>query len=102
MAVSTARSLDNALVWQQRSRAIEHGRSARAEDQEIRRIALSGSPAARRQEAADRLAAFRQRTAGRGGATASELLTEARAGRLHSLARWACNVLRPPAVAESS
>jgi hypothetical protein len=39
-----------------------------------------------RQEAADRLAAFRQRTAGRGGPSASELLSEARAERLRSLA----------------
>jgi len=43
-------------------------------------------PAVRRQEAADRLAAFRHRTAGRGGPSAAELLAAARAERLRALA----------------
>ena len=43
-------------------------------------------PAVRRQEAADHLAAFRYRTAGRGGPPATEMLAEARAKRLRTLA----------------
>jgi len=86
MATLTVRNLDDSLVRQLRIRAAEHGRSAEAEHREILRLALTGVPAARRQEAADRLAAFRQRTAGRGGPAASELLAEARAERLESLA----------------
>lgn len=86
MATLTVRNLDDALVRQLRVRAAEHGRSAEAEHREILRMALTGAPATRRQEAADRLAAFRQRTAGRGGPSARELLAEARAERLRSLA----------------
>ena len=61
-------------------------RSAEAEHREILRLALTGAPATRRQEAADRLAAFRQRTADRGGPSAGDLLAEARAERARSLA----------------
>jgi len=86
MATLTVRNLDDTLVRRLRIRAAEHGRSAEAEHREILRAALTGSPPAHRQEAADRLAAFRQRTAGRGGPAASELLAESRAGRLRSLA----------------
>jgi antitoxin FitA len=86
MATLTVRNLDDALVRQLRMRAAEHGRSAEAEHREILRMALTGTPAGRRQDAADRLAAFRQRTAGRGGPAASDLLVEARAARLRSLA----------------
>jgi antitoxin FitA len=86
MATLTVRNLDDALVRQLRIRAAEHGRSAEAEHREILRMALTGAPAVGRQAAADRLAAFRQRTAGRGGPSASELLAEARAERLLSLA----------------
>jgi antitoxin FitA len=86
MATLTVRNLDDALVRQLRIRAAEHGRSAEAEHREILRIALTGMPAVRRQDAADRLAAFRQQTAGRGGPAASDLLAEARAARLRSLA----------------
>jgi plasmid stability protein len=85
MATLTVRNLDDALVRQLRLRAAEHGRSAEAEHREILRMVLAGAPAVRRREAADRLAAFRQRTAGRGGPAAGELLAEARAGRLQSL-----------------
>ena len=85
MATLTVWNLDDALVRQLRVRVAEHGRSAEAEHREILRMALTGAPATR-QEAADRLAAFRQRTAGRSGPTASDLLAEARAERLHSLA----------------
>lgn len=86
MATLTVRNLEDSLVRQLRVRAAEHGRSAEAEHREILRMVLTGAPAARRQEAADRLAAFRQRTAGRGGPPASALLAEARAARLRSLA----------------
>lgn len=86
MATLTVRNLDDALVRQLRMRAAEHGRSAEAEHREILRMALTGAPATRRREAADRLAAFRQRTAGRGGPSASQLLAEARAERLRTLA----------------
>ncbi|HUB50259.1 MAG TPA: plasmid stabilization protein [Acetobacteraceae bacterium] len=86
MATLTVRNLDDGLVRQLRVRAAEHGRSAEAEHREILRMALTGGRAVSRQEAADRLAAFRQRTAGRGGPSASELLSEARAERLRSLA----------------
>jgi antitoxin FitA len=86
MATLTVRNLDDALVRQLRIRAAEHGRSAEAEHREILRVALTGTSAAHRQEAADRLAAFRQRTAARGGPTASELLAEVRADRLRALA----------------
>lgn len=86
MATLTVRNLDDALVRRLRVRAAEHGRSAEAEHREILRTVLTGAPVTRRQEAADRLAAFRQRTAGRGGPTASELLAEARTERLESLA----------------
>jgi plasmid stability protein len=86
MATLTVRNLDDALVRQLRIRAAEHGRSAEAEHREILKVALAGTPAAHRQEVADRLATFRQRTAGRGGPTANELLAETRAERLRSLA----------------
>lgn len=85
MATLTVRNLDDALVRQLRMRAAEHGRSAEAKHREILRMALTGAPATRRQEAADRLAAFRQRTTSSGGPSASDLLAEARAERLRSL-----------------
>ena len=76
MATLTVRNLDEALVRQLRVRAAEHGRSAEAEHREILRMVLTGAPAPCRQEVADRLAAFRQQTAGRGGPAARELLAE--------------------------
>jgi antitoxin FitA len=86
MATLIVRNLDEALVRRLRVRAAEHGRSAEAEHREILRMALTGGRAMGRQEAADRLAAFRQRTAGRSGPPASDLLAETRAERLQSLA----------------
>jgi antitoxin FitA len=86
MATLIVRNLDDALVRQLRIRAAEHGRSAEAEHREILRIALTNTLTVRRQDAADRLAAFRKRTAGRGGPAASDLLPEAREARLRSLA----------------
>lgn len=47
---------------------------------------LRSAPAVHRQEAADHLAAFRQRTAGRGGSSVTELLADAQAERLRALA----------------
>lgn len=82
MATLTVRNLDAAIVRALRLRAAEHGRSAEAEHREILREVLTGgrqpSP---RAAAAQRLAEFRRRTAGRGSATAAELLRESREGR---------------------
>jgi len=86
MATLTVRNLDDATVRQLHIRAAEHGRSAEAEHREILRTVLTGEPAANRQQAADRLAAFRRRTGGRGAQAAGELLTEARAERMRALA----------------
>lgn len=86
MVTLTVRNLEDALVRRLRGRAAEHGRSAEAEHREILRTVLTGAPATQRQEAADRLAAFRHRTAERGRSEASELLAETRATRLRALA----------------
>lgn len=87
MATLTVRSLDDEIVRRLRIRAAEHGRSAEAEHREILRIALIGHSDRQmeRQRAADRLAEFRRRTAGRGSPTAAELLQETRASRLTTL-----------------
>jgi plasmid stability protein len=88
MAALTVRNLDDAIVRRLRIRAAEHGRSAEAEHREILRTALTGAePPPTRQQAADRLTEFRQRTAGRGTPKTVELLAESRAGRLQSLVR---------------
>lgn len=73
MATLTVRDLEDGLVQQLHIRAAEHGRSVEAELREILRAALAGTLAVRRQEAVSRLAAFRQRTAGRGMPAASDL-----------------------------
>ena len=88
MATLTVRNLEDDVVSQLRVRAAEHGRSAEAEHREIFHAAVAGDDqlAARRQ-AADRLADFRRRTARRGPACATELLSEARSGRLRALTR---------------
>ncbi len=82
MAVLTVRNLEEDVIRALRIRAAEHGRSAEAEHREILRQVLTGSrqPSARA-AAAQRLAAFRRRTAGRGSAAAAELLQESREGR---------------------
>jgi plasmid stability protein len=82
MGVLTVRNLDDEIVRALRIRAAEHGRSAEAEHREILKAALS-SPAqpSRRAAAAERLAEFRHRTAGRGEGSAAALLHESRAGR---------------------
>lgn len=86
MATLTVRNLDEALVRALRIRAAEHGRSAEAEHRAILHQALTGSgPGLARAAAAERLAAFRLRTAGRGSAQATELLRESREGRAGDL-----------------
>jgi plasmid stability protein len=87
MATLTVRNLDDTVVRRLRIRAAEHGRSAEAEHREILRAALiGGEQPPSRQQAADRLAEFRQRIAGRGSPTAAELLAASRSERVRSLA----------------
>ena len=86
MATLTVRNLDDAVVRRLRIRAAEHGRSAEAEHREILKTALTDvEPPPTRQEVAERLAEFRQRTAERGASSSAELLAETRTGRLRSL-----------------
>lgn len=86
MATLTVRNLDDDLVRALRIRAAEHGRSAEAEHREIlRQVLTGGRPPSPRAAAAERLAEFRHRTAGRGSATAAELLRESREGRAGDL-----------------
>lgn len=92
MATLTVRNLDQAVVRRLRIRAAEHGRSAEAEHREILRTVLTGDEqASTRKQAAARLAEFRRRTAGRGSATAAELLEESRTGRAEKLAHKAAD-----------
>ena len=89
MATLTVRNLDDAVVRRLRIRAAERGRSAEAEHREILKMVLTDAePPPTRQQAAERLAEFRRRTAelGRGTSSSAELLAETRAGRLQSLA----------------
>jgi antitoxin FitA len=86
MATLTVRNLDEEIVRALRVQAAEHGRSAEAEHREILRQALIGArQPSQRAAAAERLAEFRRRTAGRGSATAAELLAESREGRAGDL-----------------
>lgn len=89
MATLTVRNLADDIVRRLRIRAAEHGRSAEAEHREILRQALTGDDdrLAQRQLAAERLAEFRRRTAGRGSPSAAELLAEVRGERSERLAR---------------
>ena len=87
MATLTVRNLDDAVVRRLRIRAAEHGRSAEAEHREILKAVLIGmEPPPTRQQAAERLAEFRRRTARRGAPASAALLEETRAARLQSLA----------------
>ncbi|WP_222184188.1 FitA-like ribbon-helix-helix domain-containing protein [Geminicoccus harenae] len=87
MATLTVRNLDDEVVRALRIRAAEHGRSAEAEHREIlRQVLTADRPPSARAAAAERLAAFRRRTAGRGSATVAELLRESREGRMADLA----------------
>lgn len=93
MATLTVRNLDDDVVRRLRIRAAENGRSAEAEHREILRSVLAGGgQPSSRLRAAERLAEFRRRTAGRGSATAAELLEEARTGRGRDLAGGAADV----------
>lgn len=86
MATLTVRNLDDDLVRALRVRAAEHGRSAEAEHREIlRQVLIGGRQPSPRATAAERLAEFRRRTAGRGSAPAAELLRESREGRAGDL-----------------
>ena len=86
MATLTVRSIEDEVVRRLRIRAAEHGRSAEAEHRALLRAALieSEHPPAR-QQAIERLAEFRRRTAGRGSPPASELLKESRMARMEAL-----------------
>jgi plasmid stability protein len=78
MATLTVRNLDDAVVRRLRIRAAEH--------REILKMVLTDAePSPTRQQAAERLAEFRRRTAGRGTSSIAELLAETRTGRLRSL-----------------
>ncbi len=86
VATLTVRNLDDDVARRLRIRAAEHGRSAEAEHREILRTALlGGEQKLARQQATERLAEFRRRTAGRGSASAAELLDESRSGRSAAL-----------------
>jgi plasmid stability protein len=88
LATLTVRNLDDEVVRALRIRAAEHGRSAEAEHREILRQALTTSrQTSPRVTAAERLAEFRRRTAGRGSATTAELLEESRSARAEDLIR---------------
>jgi plasmid stability protein len=85
MATLTVRNLDDEVVRALRVRAAENGRSAEAEHREILRQTLTGNRQASSRAAAERLAEFRRRTAGRGSATSAKLLEESRASRAGDL-----------------
>ena len=87
MATLTVQNLDENLVNRLRIRAAEHGRCAEAEHREILKVSLvGGGQHVAREQAASRLAEFRQRTAGRGSPPSADLLEEARRGRAENLA----------------
>jgi plasmid stability protein len=88
MATLTVRNLDADVVRRLRIRAAEHGRSAEAEHREILRLALLGHDEheAGRRQAAQHLAEFRRRTAGRGSPSATQLLRDSRVERMETLA----------------
>lgn len=87
MATLTVRNLDDDTARALRIRAAEHGRSTEAEHRAILREVLADSRSrSPRAAAAERLAAFRQQTEGRGSGTAAELLRESRDGRAADLA----------------
>ena len=86
MATLTVRNLDDDVVRALRIRAADQGRSAEAEHREIlRQVLTNNCQSSPRTVAAERLAAFRRRTMGRGSATATELLRESREGRVGDL-----------------
>jgi plasmid stability protein len=88
VATLTVRNLEDELVRALRIRAAEHGRSAEAEHREILREVLTANRQRSPQlGAAERLEEFRRRTAGRGSASAAELLRQTREGRDRDLTR---------------
>jgi plasmid stability protein len=88
MATLTVRNLNEDVVRRLRIRAAEHGRSAEAEHRDILQAVLLGhEKTPTRQQAAERLAEFRRRTAGRGSPAAAELLEQSRAVRTQALTR---------------
>ena len=88
MATLTVRNLNEDVVRRLRIRAAEHGRSAEAEHRDILQAVLLGhEKTPTRQQAAERLAEFRGRTAGRGSPAAAELLEQSRAERTQALTR---------------
>lgn len=88
MATLTVRNLDEDVVRRLRIRAAEHGRSAEAEHREILRLALVADEEQQvgRDQVAERLAEFRNRTAGRGSSSTAVLLQETRDGKMETLA----------------
>jgi plasmid stability protein len=88
MATLTVRNLAEDVVRRLRIRAAEHGRSAEAEHRDIlQTVLLAHDKAPTRQQAAERLAEFRRRTADRGSPAAVELLEQSRAERMETLTR---------------
>ncbi len=88
MATLTVRNLDEDLVRALRIRAAEHGRSAEAEHREIlHQVLTANRPDLARTAVADRLEAFRRRTAERGSAATTDLLRESRENRAGKLGR---------------
>ena len=85
MATLTVRNLDEAIVRALRIRAAERGRSAEAEHRELLRLVLAEPAGTGPIAAAERLAAFRRRTADRGSAQATDLLQESRLARSDAL-----------------
>ncbi len=81
MATLTVRNLEEDIVRALRIQAAEHGRSVEAEHRDMLRSILGrGHAGADRATAAERLAEFRRRTAGRGSDTAQQLLDASRPG----------------------
>jgi plasmid stability protein len=86
VATLTVRNLEDDVVKRLRVRAAENGRSAEAEHREILRAALVvGDQPSTRQQAAERLAEFRRRTAERGSLSAADLLEQSRTTRMDTL-----------------
>lgn len=86
MATLRVRNLEDDVVRRLRMRAAAHGHSAEAEHREILRAVLTAdNQLAARREAAERLAAFRERVGGSGIPSAMELLAVSRCARMQSL-----------------
>lgn len=87
MATLMVRNLDDEIARALRVRAAQRGRSAEAEHREILRAAFAPQDTpSPRAAAAERLAEFRRRVAGRGSASAADLLDASRGGRADDIA----------------